>query len=141
MNKNEISQRIHALYWDEDINCASTMLKILAENYGTALGLQVLDAATGMHGAGGYRAQCGLVEGTLMFIGIYGKSRGMGAREISGICFQFAQSFEKEMHSLACRYLRPEGFHEKNPPHLCEALTNRAVQFSIAFLHKHIECL
>jgi len=31
---------------------------------------QLLDAAVGMHGAGKYGAQCGLVEGSLMFIGL-----------------------------------------------------------------------
>lgn len=29
---------------------------------------QVIWSAAGLHGAGGYRAQCGLAEGTFMFI-------------------------------------------------------------------------
>lgn len=41
-----------------------------------------MDAALGMHGAGGYRAQCGLVEGALMFIGIWGKMHGKEEAEI-----------------------------------------------------------
>ena len=36
---------------------------------------QVINAAIGMHGAGKYRAQCGLVEEYLMFIGLYGKEK------------------------------------------------------------------
>jgi len=35
----------------------------------------VLNFAIGLFGAGGYQAQCGLVEGTLMFIGILGKTK------------------------------------------------------------------
>ena len=34
----------------------------------------MLDAALGMHGAGKYGAQCGLAEGTLIFLGTFGRA-------------------------------------------------------------------
>ena len=37
--------------------------------------------SVGMHGAGGYRAQCGLVEGTLLFLG------GAGLKKMLRNCF------------------------------------------------------
>jgi undecaprenyl diphosphate synthase len=39
-----------------------------------------------MHGAGGYRAQCGLVEGALMFIGVIGKARGLSNEAVVQAC-------------------------------------------------------
>lgn len=85
-----IGRRVHELYWQQDINCARTTLICLAECFNTVLQEQTLAAAIGLHGAGGYRAQCGLVEGSLMFIGIYGRMKGKTDRETARICYEFA---------------------------------------------------
>lgn len=97
---------------------------------------QVYAAAAGMHGAGGYRAQCGLVEGMLMFLGIVGTQAGLSGKQIADRCYQYAEAFEKQFSSLICRDLRPEGFSENNPPHLCENLTCRTLLFAADFLQK-----
>ena len=68
-----VKSRVAKYYWEDDINCATTSLKILSEKFGVDLSDQVVDAAVGMHGAGEYGAQCGLVEGALMFLGISGR--------------------------------------------------------------------
>ena len=129
-----VKERVHSFYWDEDINCAATCLRILAEKFSVVLHPQVQDAALGMHGAGKYGAQCGLVEGTLMFIGIIGKSLGMSNDDIIDSCSVFAEEFEERFGSLVCAVLRPAGFSEENEPHLCEDITCRAVTHSIGFI-------
>ncbi|PRX29347.1 putative redox-active protein with C_GCAxxG_C_C motif [Orenia metallireducens] len=128
--KELIEQRVHDYYWEEDLNCATTMLKTLGEIYKVKLDDQVLDAAIAMHGAGKFGAQCGLVEGTLMFYGVLGRKREISNGEIVKSCYDFADQFQEEFGSLLCRELRPEGFADDNPPHLCEDLTKRAVEFS-----------
>ena len=65
-----IKERVHELYWEHDMNCARTMLTCLGEFYDVNLEEQTVNSTIGLHGAGGFRAQCGLVEGALMFIGI-----------------------------------------------------------------------
>ena len=60
-------QRVHDLYWNSNINCARAMLACLGEAFGVTVAPQTFHAAVGMHGAGRFRAQCGLVEGALMF--------------------------------------------------------------------------
>jgi len=75
-----VQQRVHEYYWRDDANCATTTLKILSETLAVEVCDQVIDAALGMHGAGGYRAQCGLVEGALMFLGIAGRHGGSRTR-------------------------------------------------------------
>ena len=95
---------------------------------------QVMDAALGMWGAGGHRAQCGLVEGALMFIGALGSHRGSNRDQISDLCKSFARGFEKKFGSLICRELRPQGFAPDNPPHICEDLSKRAVRYTTRFL-------
>ncbi len=129
-----VHQRVKHYYWERDLNCAATTLKVLAEKFDLELAPQVVDAATGMHGAGEYGAQCGLAEGGLMFLGIIGRERGIPGARIIDACRRFAGGFEKRFGNLHCRELRPEGFHPDNPPHLCQNLTCRSILFSVDFV-------
>ena len=129
-----LKKRVSRYYWKDGINCATTTLKILSEAFEVDLDEQVVDAALGMHGAGEYGAQCGLVEGTLMFLGIYGRGNSIPDNVIVQFCREFANQFENEFGSLQCSVLRPEGFHPDNAPHICEPLTCRAVEFSIRYI-------
>lgn len=62
--KNHIRDRVHELYWNDDINCARTAILCLSELFEITVEPQTIWSAVGLHGAGGYRAQCGIVEGT-----------------------------------------------------------------------------
>ena len=132
--KDLIQMRVKEYYWQDDINCATTNLRILSEIFSIELTNQVIDAALGMHGAGEYGAQCGLVEGALMFIGIIGRVKGVSDESIVNSCNEYARQFENRFKTLLCRELRPEGFHSKNPPHLCERLTCEGIHFNVDFL-------
>lgn len=127
-------EEVHRHYWDHDDNCAVTTLSIASHLFKTPLKPQVIEAALGMWGAGGYRAQCGLVEGALMFIGVLGSRLGLNRNEISEICKKFAENFEGEFGSLTCKELRPQGFAPDNPPHICEDLSKRAIGFTTHFV-------
>jgi len=129
-----ICERVAQYYWQDDINCASASLKILGEIFDVDLQSQVLDAALGMHGAGEYGAQCGLVEGGLMFLGIWGRARGCSDGKIIGWCNSFARDFEARFGTLLCKELRPEGFGPHNPGHPCELLSRIAIAFAGAFV-------
>ncbi len=134
-----IKKRVHELYWEHDINCARTTLTCLSEIYHVKLEEQTVHAAIGLHGAGGFRAQCGLVEGALMFLGIYFAQEGRSDAEIASLCYQFAEEFTDKYGSLRCYDLRPGGFSENDPPHACEELTGDAIEFSSAFIDKQIK--
>ena len=116
--KEYIKNRVHELYWNDDINCARTAIICLGELFETTIEQQILWSAVGLHGAGGYRAQCGLVEGTLMFMGIYLHVMGKTEDEIVVACYNFANAFEKTFGSLRCFELRPTGFSKNDPPHM-----------------------
>lgn len=132
--KEYITKRVHELYWEKDINCARTTLICLSELFEIAIEPQTICSAVGLHGAGGYRAQCGLVEGALMFIGIYFHTLGKAETEIVSACYNFAFAFDKTFNSLRCLELRPTGFSENNPPHLCENLTCKAIEFTYCYI-------
>jgi C_GCAxxG_C_C family probable redox protein len=134
-----IKDRVKEYYWEYNLNCATTTLKILAEIFSIRLSDQVINAAVGMHGAGKYGAQCGLVEGTLMFLGIMGKKNHIPEETIVDLCREYARQFENTFHSLSCSSLRPEGFHKENPPHLCERLTCEAIEFNQRFVSKNLK--
>ena len=129
-----IDREVHRHYWDQDDTCAFTTLSIVSDLFGITLEPQVLDAALGMWGAGGHRAQCGLVEGALMIIGVLGGYCGLNRDQISRLCRNYGRSFEQTFGSLICRELRPEGFSPDNPPHICEDLSNRAIRFTAGFI-------
>lgn len=133
---DKIREQVHELYWKQDINCARTTLMCLSRLFDYKLNDQVLHSAIGLHGAGGYRAQCGLVEGGLMFIGVYYSSKGKTEAEVVSLCYEYADEFTKEFGSLRCYDLRPNGFTPHDPPHMCEELTCRAVVFACEFIKK-----
>ncbi len=133
-----ITKRVHELYWEKDINCARTMLTCLSELFEKDLCEETMHAAIGLHGAGGFRAQCGLVEGTIMFIGVFFSEKGASDSAIAGICYEFAEAFTNHFLSLSCKELRPNGFTENDPPHACEKLTTDAVTFSYAFIQNKL---
>lgn len=134
-----VKNRVRRYFAEEDLNCATTALLIMSEYFDVAIDRQVLHAAVGMHGAGGYRAQCGIVEGTLMSIGILGKVRGIPEKNIVEFCADFANSFELEFTSLSCRDLRPGGFNDDDPPHLCEELTVRGITHNMKMVAEWLE--
>lgn len=133
-----ITEKVRHYYFNEDINCATTSLLVLAEIFGVQLEEQLVDAAVGLHGGGKYGAQCGLVEGPLMFIGILGKAKGLDKEKTVELCYQYAQGFEAEFGSLVCRVLRPQGFDPQNPPHLCLELTINAILFAYSFICRNM---
>ena len=138
MNKEEIKQHVHTFYWDADKNCATTTIIALGIHFDIVIHPKVLDAIIGMHGAGGFGAQCGLVEGALLFIGLYGKEKGYSDIKIIDLCNQYAVAFTQTFKSLLCSELRPEGFSSDNPPHLCEDLTNKTILFAIDFVEQNM---
>lgn len=137
--ENFVNERVATYFHVNDYNCVRTDLLTLAEYFQVELHGQVLAAAVGMHGAGGYRAQCGLVEGTLLFLGIIGAERGVAEEKVVDACHDFGETFEKEFSSLQCRSLRPGGFNNDDPPHLCEGLACSTTAFSIRFVEQVLE--
>ena len=134
-----IDDRVKDYYWSYDLNCATTNLKILSEIFSVPLSDQVINAAIGMHGAGKYGAQCGLVEGTLMFLGIIGTEYRLQEETIVDQCREYAKQFENIFQSLSCSKLRPEGFKKENSPHLCEHLTCLAIEFNKNFVSQFLK--
>lgn len=128
-----IHARVHDYYWQDDFSCAVTTLKILAELFYPELHPQVIAATFGLN-AGRFGLQCGLVEGTLLFIGSYGDRQKFTEDQIREICQEYCREFGARFGSMLCRELRPQGFSPDNPPHLCENLTKEAVCFSVNFI-------
>ncbi|UCD56261.1 MAG: C_GCAxxG_C_C family protein [Candidatus Hydrogenedentota bacterium] len=130
-----VADRVRDAYWNEDIHCVPTVLRILGELFGLDVHEQVYASCWGLNGAGNYGAQCGLVEGTLMFISLIAGREGIDTVETWQACSDFASDYEKRFGSLRCCELRPEGFNDDDPPHLCEVLTVESVVFSARFIN------
>ena len=138
--REHVEKQVRSFYWEQDLNCATSNLELLSERFGVELNPQVIDAALGMHGAGRYGAQCGLVEGGLLFIGVIGRAKGIPDDDVVQACQDFARAFEGRFGSLLCRELRPEGFPpELAGKHICEDLTVEAILFSMGFVEAWLE--
>jgi len=110
-------------------------LKLLEEVYKMPLDDQVIKAAFGMNGAGRYGAQCGLVEGMLMFLGIWSSLQGMSYGQTQELCCSFVKEFEETFGSLLCSRLRPEAeVSARDPDHPCEELKIKAILMDMDFL-------
>ena len=48
--------------------------------------------------------------------------------------YSFASAFEKAFGSLRCFELRPTGFSENDPPHVCENLTCDGIGFAYQYI-------
>lgn len=129
-----IRDKVHELYYKYDINCARTTLICLSELFDTKIDDQTWNAAVGLHGGGGFRGQCGLVEGGLMFIGIYFAHLNIEEHDIVSLCYEYSKAFMEKFDSLRCFDLRPGGFREDDPPHLCEKMTCEAIEFTYQFV-------
>lgn len=135
--KDFIDNRVYDYYWNQDLNCANTTLHVLSELFHIKIQPQVLEATFGLN-AGRCGTQCGLAEGALLFIGIYGSRHNLERTEIKEKCQKFSISFQKEFGSLLCKELRPRGFKPDNPPHLCENITKLAIAFAAEFISKEL---
>lgn len=135
-NSDNIKEYVHECYWQDDINCAGTTLRCLEKLFDIKIEDNIYNASIGLHGAGGYRAQCGLVEGSLLFIGLYSAHKGKTKEETVNLCYHFAEKFDAQFGSLQCYFLRPYGFLSTDPPHACESLTVKAVTFVYNFINK-----
>lgn len=134
-----IKERVYHYFWDLDIQCGRTSLLCLSELFGVKVEEQTVQAAIPMAGAGCFGAQCGLVEGSLMFIGIFFSQRGRTDEEIYHISFRFANEFTRKFSSLRCMELRPKGFSRTDPPHMCDMFGVEAITFTYEFIKKILE--
>jgi acyl-CoA thioesterase-1 len=137
LSKIVIAVRVHDYYWKEDLSCTITTLKTVSEIFNFKLDHQVIAAAFGLN-AGRLGSQCGLAEGALMFIGIYGQQKGLESQGVAELCHKFSSNFQAEFGSVLCKELRPQGFSSDNPPHLCEDITKQAIAFSAEFISNEI---
>ena len=84
-----IKNRVHELYWNDDINCARTAIICLSELFETMIEPQVIWSAV-----------------------------------------------DSTFGSLRCFELRPTGFSENDPSHMCENLTCKGIEFSYQYILK-----
>ena len=133
-NETFVFERVQELNRNQGLNCAQTTLLVLAEKFEFELHPQIITGSVGLNGAGLYRAQCGLVEGVLLFLGVYLPGKNFDKDDVQKTCNLFASKFEAQFGSLSCSKLRPNGFNDDDPPHLCEELIIDAIKFDIDFI-------
>lgn len=73
-----------------------------------------------------------MIEVHQFYLNMIGKTED----EIVAVCYNFASAFDKKFGSLRCFDLRPTGFTENDPPHMCESLTCSGIEFTYQYILK-----
>jgi len=120
-----IRQRVQEYFVEGDHNCAMTALKVLSEIFEVPLEPQVIDAASSLPGAGGTGELCGLVSGTLMFIGVWGRRKGFHREAFEPVAKGFTEGVHERLGSVRCEALESDG---------CGALAEEVLIFAAAHL-------
>lgn len=136
MDTTSIAKRVHELYWNAQTNCTKSMLVCLGELFDVELDPHAFHATSGLLGAASFGLQCGLVEGVLMFIGIYYTQLGIEEDAILSSCCHFMETFSQKFGSLKCCELRSDLNIKKDPRYICEQLTGDAVSYAHYFIRK-----
>jgi C_GCAxxG_C_C family probable redox protein len=134
MTQEQILEKIKLYHHKQKNNCAQTTLKILSETFGIDVCRQVIDSACGLNGGGRYGAQCGLLEGALMFMGIKANKENRDKKYANKVCYAYTEKFKKEFESLLCKDLRPEGFKKGDPPDVCEKIFVKSLNLVIEYI-------
>lgn len=130
----DIDKLVDLYYIEKKLNCDRTMLKCLGELFDLEISDQVMAAAVGQHTAG-IRKQCGFVEGTLMFIGIYFSQRGATDKEISALCRKYIDSYQEVFVYTQCEDIREKILMLKDDKHgQCGPMGERTVRHSYEFI-------
>jgi hypothetical protein len=109
-----IKNRVHELYYGQDVNCARTTLICLSELFDTPIERQTMNAAIGLHGRAGIDAvRAG--EGALMFWESIFSGRSKSTEEIVSLCYRYADEFTKRFGSLNLPRAAAGRFHEDDP--------------------------
>jgi hypothetical protein len=130
-----VAARVENMYHDLDLSCVHTTLHILEEVFDTPIAPETYDSCAGMLGGGGlYGGQCGLIQGGIIFISLLCARRGLDKDTLTQHCYDYSARSVKELGSLLCREIRPEGFSDDNPPNLCEPRTVQNIIATVRFV-------
>jgi len=129
-----IARRVEQEYHDLDTPCTPTTIKILSEVFKLELPKELVELSFALSGISKHGAQCGLVEGVLVMIGLIGHRQGLDKEVLAEICSDFLKQYDQKHGSLRCKELRLGGFNDDDPPNLCEGLTATSITDAALFL-------
>ena len=131
-------QTIKEIFCLKQLNCATTTVIIMSKHFSTKIQSQVIDSLVGLPNGAEQKSLCGLVSGTLIFIGIYGKIKKLKRDQIKNICKKFSSEFIGKFGSIDCKDLKPEKISPEQTC-ICKELAYKAIDFSIDFIEKSIK--
>lgn len=82
-------------------------------------------------GAGRVERLCGLVDGVLMFVGLWGSLRGCPRRALQPLTVNFSRTVEQHFGSTLCRDLRREAG--------CGSLATESLAFAAPWLSEALQ--
>lgn len=94
--KEKIKSLIQKYAGKQEMGCSATVLSVLSDLFNIKVEKQVMACLIGMEGGSNFKNDCGLLDGSLMFIGIMLSQQGLPEPLTKGICRQFTGSFEIE---------------------------------------------
>jgi hypothetical protein len=108
MDRQGLRERVERYFVSGQYNCTMTALAVLFEAYEMAPDPRLLGAGQCMPGVGGSGGLCGLVSGTLIFLGVWGYERGLHRSALAPGCAFVVESVRRRFGSTSCAALQTE---------------------------------
>ncbi len=108
MDREGLRERVERYFVSGRYNCTMTVLAVLFEVYEMPPDPRLLGAGQCLPGVGGSGGLCGLVSGTLIFLGVWGYERGLHRSLLSPGCALVVESVRARFGSTSCALLRTE---------------------------------
>lgn len=137
--ENFIDKQVHENYWEKDLNCATNILMLLSELTDIKLDKQILHSVSGFDGVNPLIAQCGLMSGALMFLGIYGREKNIPNSQLKSYSYDYSKYFQRKFGDTGCNSLNGKNSSLNLSPFSCEILTKDVVKFTFDFINKNFK--
>ncbi len=107
LQHHQLTERVARYFVSGKYNCAMTVLEVSAEHFGISLSPQALGVAQFLPGAGGTGGLCGLISGTLMFLGVWAYEHDLHRSALTAEARALIVAIEGHFGSTLCTDLRP----------------------------------
>lgn len=134
----KLVEEVHKNYWDKELNCSTNIILVLGKLFDIEISRQVLHGTIGLHSTTEYGGQCGLLEGLLIFVGIYGREKNYSNNEIVRHCAKLTRKFDNLFRTLSCHDLKGASKKIFESPHSCENITIDIVLLTKKYIDKNM---
>ena len=108
-----LKEKVPSYYFDEDQNCAETLLHVINDEYNLGLKEEDFLLVGGFGGGCGCGITCGALSASIAALGkMFIKERAHATEGFIPMCGEFVEEFKASLSSIDCSVLKAKNFEE-----------------------------